>query len=64
MIGLDDDPVELDFIALLENRYPQDIFERSVNLILGEDWKEMGEEILVSEGRKDLMESFKEYASN
>lgn len=38
--------IEADFVNLVRQRYPQAMFERSAKIILGDNWKEVGQEII------------------
>jgi len=56
-----DNSLELDFIRLLEQGYTKDMFETSAKIMIGDDWLEVGREILKGED-KSLMEKLNSYA--
>ena len=65
MIGYPyEDAVENDFIRLLEVNPSQEWFLRSAKLMLGDDWMDLGMEVLKKMERKDLEKVLKSYGSD
>jgi hypothetical protein len=52
--------VEGDFINLVKNKWPKDMFIMSATAMLGNDWMETGEQILEDAGENSLLSYFKE----
>lgn len=38
--------VEADFVNLVRQRYSKETFERNAKIMLGDNWKEIGQEII------------------
>jgi hypothetical protein len=38
--------LEADFVNLVRQRYSQETFERNAKIMLGDNWKELGQEII------------------
>jgi len=55
--------VEHDFVNLVEQNYSQGMFERNAKIMLGENWKEDGGEIIDSYA-PELMDTFKKYLND
>ena len=51
--------VETDFMHLLQTGCPQSMFERSMNVMLGDQWKEKGAKM--AEKFPDLKPNFQKY---
>lgn len=65
MIGYPyEDAIENDFIRLLEVNPSQEWFLRSAKLMLGDDWMDLGMEVLKKMERKDLEKVLKSYGSD
>ena len=56
----DDYQMEDDFIDLVEMRAGKNFFSQQAQLIIGDDWKEIGRDIVKTE-RPDLMSVFEAY---
>lgn len=54
------DDIEFDFTNLLQKGYPAKMFERNAKLILGDNWKEDGKDLL-KEHAPELLPKFNEY---
>jgi len=56
---MEDRQVENDFIGLVRAKYPQKIFERNAKIMLGDNWQELGLEIIdgyAPEEKKNFVE--------
>lgn len=49
----DESQLENDFVTLVRHRYSQAMFERSAKIMLGDNWQEVGQEIIDSYGDKE-----------
>lgn len=59
--ALTDGSLEDDFITLVSQNFPKDMFIQSASIMIGDDWKEVGRKILTEGEHKDLMEKFEKY---
>lgn len=55
-----DGSIEDDFLDLVDGAYSKDHFHRSAKKILGDDYRELGKQI-VEESRPEMSEKFESY---
>lgn len=49
----EDNQLENEFVAMMKQGFSQDLFERNAKIMLGDNWKQVSQEIIAGYGEKE-----------